>query len=148
MPQATVKHGQGEVHVGVQRRVAGGGGHDVAGRGEGGRGLRASPPGGRTGHARVGPRRGRAGGRARDAAARAQLVRDHGRRAAPFEHVEEHPVREPAGGAVQRAFEDAEPGRDGRVRVRAGGRGDAYGEGRGGQVVVDEQAECRVQGAQ
>ena len=57
-------------------------------------------------------------------------------------------MRETAGGAVQRAFEDAEPGGDGRVGVRAGGRGDAYGEGRGGQVVVDEQAECRVQGAQ
>ena len=83
-----------------------------------------------------------------DTAAGPQLVRDHGGRAAPVEHVEQQLVREPAGRAVQGALQDAEPGGDGRVRVRAGRGGDADREGRGGEVVVDEQAECGVQGAQ
>ena len=55
---------------------------------------------------------------------------------------------EPAGRAVQRPLDHAEPGGDGRVGVRAGRCGDAHGERGGGQVVVDEQGECRVQDAQ
>ena len=74
--------------------------------------------------------------------------RDHGGRVALVEHVEQQPVGEPAGRAVQGAFEHAEPGGDGRVGVRAGRGGDPHRERRGGEVVVDEQAECRVQHAQ
>ncbi len=128
--------------------MAGGGGDDVAGRGEGGRGVRDLLQEREQGtrawvFARVEPV-----AQSGDTAAGAQFVPDHRGRGSLVQHVEQQPVRQAAGGAVQGAFEDAQAGGDGRVGVRAGGGGDADREGRGGQVVVDEEAKCPVQDAQ
>lgn len=83
-----------------------------------------------------------------DAAPGAQFVGDHGNGGALVQNVEQQSVRETAGRSVQGPFEDAEARRHGRVRVGAGRRGHPYRERRGGEVVVDEQPERRVQYAQ
>ena len=75
------------------------------------------------------------------------MVGDDRGRAAALQHLRQDAVGQPARGAVQRPLQRAEPGRDDGVGVRPGGRGDPGGERGGGQVVVDEQRECRVQQA-
>ena len=106
------------------------------------------PPAGRTASAPAGPRPGRAGGRAPAPGGPARRWSATTGAALPrSSDLGQHAVGQPARGAVQRALQDAEAGGDHGVRMGARRGGDPGGQGRGRQIVVDQQAEGRVQDA-
>ena len=137
--------GERQVDVGVRWPLAAASAVD---RGDGGAPRRAHRRAGRAASPRGGPRRGRAGGRSRAAAARPAGARPRPAAARRPGTSCSIVVRQRAGRCRAAALHRRQPGRDHGVGVRPHRRGGAYGDRRGGQVVVDEHDERGVQAAQ